>query len=114
MSDGTNDDAAALLRQARESFLEPEPEQPAAPAPASSGRVRMYRGVPIADEPKPKAKRQRTYRGVPVDDGAPAAGGGGDRKASITAKLRKLKQLHDSGVIDAEEFSRLKAALLER
>ena len=103
-----------LLRDARRHFTsvpaEPEPE---APAPSPEGRpVRMYRGQPIA-EPTGGSKRARTYRGAPIaDSGAARPSRAGSGATSMVDKLRQLQELRENGVVDEDEFQRLKKALL--
>ena len=106
--------ANELLKHARRHFASAPDEESSSvdqATPSGEGRVRMYRGQPVA-APAAPSRRARSYRGAPVE--APARAAAGRTGAtSMVDKLRQLQDLRESGVIDEAEFSRLKRALLE-
>ena len=80
-------------------------------ATAVSGRVSRRQEEKYAAQDQAAYQQQMAaqQQAAPAPAPAPAAGGGGD---DVVAQLEQLSQLHNSGVLDDEQFEAAKAKLL--
>ena len=81
-------------------------------ATAVSGRVAHRQEEKYASQDQAAYEQQMAAQqqaAPPPQEAAPGGGGGGD---DVVSQIEQLSQLHDSGVLDDEQFEAAKAKLL--